>query len=259
MAVTWPRCSPAARTAVLSHRSAAASTASADRRRAKIDVTFPRRPPPARGIEVHRSTTLTDEPTSPSSTASLHDRRAHAARPRRRSPRRAVERAFDQAESSSSSTSSALNDQLDRDNHTRRAVPKPSVRPDEHHHRHSTPTESSSRRALLAITRGRHPAPERQSLDRPRRRRAADPRRLRLARASADRRDRRRPYHRTRRRVRVRPPPGPAAAARRLARDPRPPGTGRSSRAAPATMLAAPLAPSTLLRTRVASSRRAPA
>jgi very-short-patch-repair endonuclease len=146
--------------AVLSHRNAAALHGLRPTQRAKIDVTIPGRSRRKRpGIDVHRSTTLTNDDVTiengiPCTTAArtLLDLAEVIAR-------RPLERAFDQAETVDLFDLYAIEDQLAR-NSTRPAARRVK-RLLEEHYIGSTPTQSELEEAFLALCRRlKLPAPK---------------------------------------------------------------------------------------------------
>ena len=205
--------------AVLSHRSAAALHGLRRTDRAGIDVTVPgRRRVRIDGIDVHDSLTLTDDDTTVvdnipcTSVARTVFDLANVV------PRRQVERALDQAEVEQLLDLRELEATLERNRHTRAYRVLKAILAD---YRIGPPTESELEEVMLAACRAANIAAARApGLHRPRRRRAGRSRRLRLARATPDRRDRRRPISPHPPRIRGGPPPRSAPAARRLARDP---------------------------------------
>jgi hypothetical protein len=138
--------------AVLSHRNAAALHQLRPTARSKIDVTVPGRSRRRRqGIDIHRSTTLTEADTTvvkgipcTSAARTMFDLADVVSR-------RSLERAYDQAEALEVFDLRALEDQLAR-NPTRPAAKRVRAVLDEHHIG-STLTRSQLEEAFLAICR----------------------------------------------------------------------------------------------------------
>ncbi len=148
--------------AVLSHRKAAALHGLLDCSRAHVEVTVPGRTRRARpGIDIHRSTTLTDADATtvdnvPCTTVARTLMDLADVIERRR-----LERAFDQAEIREVFDLKAIQDQLAR-NPTRYAARKVTAVLEEHYIG-STPTESETEEWFLALCRrARLPEPELQ-------------------------------------------------------------------------------------------------
>jgi predicted transcriptional regulator of viral defense system/very-short-patch-repair endonuclease len=146
--------------AVLSHRSAAALHELRRTERSKIDVTVPvRSSRQHRGIDLHRSTTLTERDTTvvnniPCTTVARTQLDIAEV-----INERGVERLFDQAETMEVFDLRALTDQLER-NHKRRAA-RVVRRVLATHYPGSTPTWSEIEEAFLALVRRANlPSPE---------------------------------------------------------------------------------------------------